>query len=197
MDLGLKERHLSLCRGTVRVPSTAFAVQITSSQQRLPSFLWLCGSEQGTLQRADQPAGVGSGHTPCVPFCGPGELLQPTQPCDVSDSHTQTPKPVLHSSSLRPSQKAQSRLLRLETLQHRAALFPGSGGARGQRELGRQGARAQGGFPCSICSSSRPSPLPVLAQTLELKFTSPSFKTNFGLGCWLLLVSTLCTYAFL
>lgn len=163
----------------------------TPTPWHLPSFPWLYGSEQGTLQLADQPAGMGSGHTPRVPFCRPGELLQPAQPCDVSDSHTQTPKPVLHSSSPRPSQKAQSRLLRLETLQHRAALFPGSGGARGQRELGRQGAQAQGGFPCSICPWSRPSPLPVLAPTLELKFTSPSFKTNFGPSCWLLLVSTL------
>ena len=96
------------------------------------------------------------------------------------------PNQLLHSSSPRPSQKAQSRLLGLESLQHRAALFPGSGEAGGWRELGRRGAWAQGGFPCGICPSCKPSPLPVLAPVPELKFTSPSFRTDFELGCWFL-----------
>ena len=65
---------------------------------------------------------------PCV---SPGEPLQQAQPRDMSDSHAQTSNQLLHSSSPRPSQKAQSWLLGLKTLQHRAALFPGSGGAGG------------------------------------------------------------------
>lgn len=95
------------------------------------SFPWLFGSEQGTLQLAHQPPGVGSNHAPLVPLRVPGELLQQAQPRDMSDSHVQTSNQLLHSSSPRPSQKAQSWPLGLKTLQHRAALFPGSAGAGG------------------------------------------------------------------
>lgn len=93
-------RAQSLFCGTVRVSSVALAgPDLPPPPAHSLSFPCCYSSEQGTPQLADRPPGVDSGHAPLCPCADPGSHMQPAQPCDVSDSHTQTPKPVLHSSS--------------------------------------------------------------------------------------------------